>query len=592
MLIFTLLLTIPFIILSIIIPSWFTSIMEEQIENSTIEKMDQYSLYIHSVTAQAEEVGKQILVNQTTQRWLKIEKEDEKSINENLLMKNQLKHQLSSIMINNSYGISITVFLNDGTGVWWNNPSLPQTEWFKNFTANDQKWVAAHIDPFQQSQEMRETKVNSYLIPLFDLDTFQTSGVIKVNFPTSLLHTALRKIPPEKNGNVYLLDSKGEDVLAEKVETPKKVIRQSLAKISDDKNEKGLIKMDYEGEEHFVFFQKLSVGDWILMSEVSSSDLFSTINKLRQSLLLICSIIFITTIVASFKLSVHIVSPLEKLTKAMTFVERGEFAGAKRYIPTIDLPNHEVGYVINVFGRTIDRLNHLIETEYEANIRRKNAEYKALLLQINPHFMNNTLEIIGGLAAQGKNEDVINVSIDLARMMRYSLNTKSDVVNLEDELNYIKNFTDILKMRYEESLTIEIQEDPKMKAVSIIKFILQPLVENAVKYSFERSEYAEILIKTKKVDDQLLLEVKDNGAGMPKRVMKDLLLYSSNDSSHQLLKSSGSSIGLRNVLGRLIIYYGQNFSYDIQSEINGGTKISLWIKITKGDQYSEAVNCG
>ncbi|GAA3334475.1 hypothetical protein GCM10020331_102570 [Ectobacillus funiculus] len=74
MLIFTLLLTIPFIILSIIIPNWFTSIMEEQVQDSTVEMMDQYSLYINSVTTQAEEFGKQVLVNQTTQDWMKLEK--------------------------------------------------------------------------------------------------------------------------------------------------------------------------------------------------------------------------------------------------------------------------------------------------------------------------------------------------------------------------------------------------------------------------------------------------------------------------------------------------------------------------------------
>src|SRR4051812_31703490 len=123
--IFTCLLTIPLIILSIIIPRWFTSIIEDQTQDLTIEAMDQYSLYIDSITTQAEDLGKQVLVNQTTQQWLGLEKKEAKITREqSLLQKNQLKMLLSSMMVNNSNGMSISVVLNNGEGVWGNNPDL------------------------------------------------------------------------------------------------------------------------------------------------------------------------------------------------------------------------------------------------------------------------------------------------------------------------------------------------------------------------------------------------------------------------------------------------------------------------------------
>ncbi|WP_342045095.1 cache domain-containing sensor histidine kinase [Bacillus sp. OTU530] len=589
MLIFTLLLTIPFIILSIIIPNWFTSIMEEQVQDSTVEMMDQYSLYINSVTTQAEEFGKQVLVNQTTQDWMKLEKDSAGSLKEqNLLTKNQLKKQLSSITINNSNGISISVVLNDGTGIWGNNPSLQNTRWFKDFTEHDQRWVKAHIDPFQPFQGMQ----NSYLLPLFDMYTFERYGVIKVNVPTSLLQTALNKITLGKNGRVYLLDKQGTNVLLGQVKTPKDVLQKSLAEITNGKREKGLIETAYKGEQHLVFFQKLRVGDWILISEVTKSELFSKIEQLQRDLLLISAVIFILTIIASFMLSSNIVSPLGKLTKAMRFVERGEFAGAKRFMPTIKSDNHEVGYVIKMFGHTIDRLKHLIETEYEANIRRKDAEYKALLLQINPHFLNNTLEIIGGLAAQGKNKDVMNVSVYLGRMMRYSLNTQSDVVNLGEEINYIRNFTNILKLRYEDTISIVIEEDAETKELPIIKFILQPLVENAVKYGFVGNKEVEIKIKTEKAGNQIFILVEDNGVGMSEEVIANLLNQEKNNETRNVLESKGSSIGLKNVIGRLQLYYGRNFSYGIESEKNMGTRITFRINLHRGDSHDESHNNG
>ncbi|MDR7238191.1 sensor histidine kinase [Neobacillus drentensis] len=587
--IFTCLLTIPLIILSIIIPRWFTSIIEEQTQDLTIEAMDQYSLYIDSITTQAEDLGKQVLVNQTTQQWLRLEKKDEEIPREqSLLQKNQLKMLLSSMMVNNSNGMSISVVLNNGEGAWGNNPNLHNLDWFQDFTIHEQRFVKSHIDPYMPGQG----NSNSFILPLVDLNTVVSYGFIKVNFPSTLLETALGKISIGKKGNAYLLDQQGANVLEGKIDTPKWVLKNSLSIIKNNQKQKGLLETDYHGEKYFVFFQKLAVGDWILVSEVTKSDLFSKVNILQRNLLLISALVFLLTIVASFVLSSKIVSPLGKLAKAMKFIERGDFSGAKRFLPTIKSSNDEVGYVVKVFDHTVDQLKNLIETEYEANIRRKDAEYKALLLQINPHFLNNTLEIIGGLAVQGKNKEVMNVSIYLGRMMRYSLNTQNDVVKLGEEISYIRSYTDILKVRYEDAITIDIVEDQETKNLPMIKFILQPLVENAVKYSFIEKNTAEIFIKTKKINNQILIVLEDKGIGMSEEVIADLLSEETKNETISVLASEGNSIGLRNVLGRLKLYYGQNFTYKIESEKNVGTRITLCINFNRGDIHDEGHHNG
>ncbi len=576
-------------ILSIIIPRWFTSIIEDQTQDLTIEAMDQYSLYIDSITTQAEDLGKQVLVNQTTQQWLRLEKKDEEIPREqSLLQKNQLKMLLSSMMVNNSNGMSISVVLNNGEGAWGNNPNLHNLDWFQDFTIHEQRFVKSHIDPYMPGQG----NSNSFILPLVDLNTVVSYGFIKVNFPSTLLETALGKISIGKKGNAYLLDQQGANVLEGKIDTPKWVLKNSLSKIKNNQKQKGLLETDYHGEKYFVFFQKLAVGDWILVSEVTKSDLFSKVNILQRNLLLISALVFLLTIVASFVLSSKIVSPLGKLAKAMKFIERGDFSGAKRFLPTIKSSNDEVGYVVKVFDHTVDQLKNLIETEYEANIRRKDAEYKALLLQINPHFLNNTLEIIGGLAVQGKNKEVMNVSIYLGRMMRYSLNTQNDVVRLGEEISYIRSYTDILKVRYEDAITIDIVEDQEIKNLPMIKFILQPLVENAVKYSFIEKNTAEIFIKTKKINNQILIVLEDKGIGMSEEVIADLLSEETKNETISVLASEGNSIGLRNVLGRLKLYYGQNFTYKIESEKNVGTRITLCINFNRGDIHDEGHHNG
>jgi two-component system, sensor histidine kinase YesM len=579
--IFTLLLTFPFLVLSILIPNWFTSIMEERTTSSTIEMMEQYSLYIDSITSQAEDLGKQVLVNPTTQEWIKSEENDmEATSAERLLMKNQLKAELSSMMINNSKSMSVSVYLNDGTGTAGNLPPLEKTIWFDDFYKNDQRWLRSHND-------LIADHVNSYLLPLFDINTLDLSGVIKVNFPSSLLERALSKIKLGEKGRVYLLDSQGRNVLTGSIDTPEKVLKESLKTIKTEPKSSGLIEVPFEKEEYMLFYQKARVGEWVLVSEITKSELFSQINELQKNLLLTSGWIFLLTIMASYLLSSTIVKPLGKLTGAMKLVETGDFKKAKQLIPSIKTANDEIGYVVDVFGQTTNRLDTLIETEYEANIRRRDAEYKALLLQINPHFLNNTLETIGGLAAQGKNKEVIDVTIHLGRIMRYSLNTESDMVTLGEEMNYIRRFMEILKLRYEEALSVSIEEDPKASALPIIKFIIQPLVENSVKYSFIEKTEAVLRISTKKVDDWVEITIEDNGIGMPESIVKKLKQEMDDQESRPVLESKGRSIGLKNVLGRLKLYYGENFTYHITSEENQGTTISLYIKSGEGDLHAE-----
>lgn len=587
LLIFTCLLTIPFVILSIIIPSFFTSVIREQTQDLTIEMMDQFSLYVDSVTIQAEDLGKQVLVDQTTQEWIRLNRQGADKEEIDSLM-NQLKQGLSSIMINNSNAMSISVLLDDGTGTWGVHSSLHETDWYQDFTQHNQDYVKSHLDPYQQSHEMQQKKINSYLLPLIDTNTMIRAGVIKVNFPSALLETALNKITIGQNEHTYLLNQQGENILSGNIETPNSILKQSLKQITTSEDNEGLIEAAYQKEKYLVFFQKLSVGDWILVSEVTETDLFARANHLQRSLLLTSAVLFCITIVASVILSNNITSPLGKLAKAMRFIERGDFSGAKRFMPHNKSQNNEVDYLINVTEHTIDQLQNLIETQYEANLRRKDAEYKALLLQINPHFLNNTLEIIGSLALQGKNKEVMNVSVYLGKMLRYSLNTKSNIVPLGEEVNYIKSYTNILKLRYEDMITIQMDVDPDTLPTPIIKFILQPLVENAVKYSFSEKTFADIFIKTEVVGSQLCLSVADKGMGMSKELISDLL--SEADETVHVLESKGNSIGLRNVLGRLKLTYGDDFSYRIESTINEGTKIILLIDLKRGDRLDEGIN--
>src|SRR5690606_39197900 len=133
-----------------------------------------------------------------------------------------------------------------------------------------------------------------------DTNTFIQSGVIKVNLPTTLLESAINEISIGKNGNTYLIDKHGENVLTGELETPNEIIQESLDQITNNVYKKGLIQIPNNKEEYLVFYQKLPVEDWILISEVTKSDLFSKVNRLQRNLLITSIFVFLLTIVASF----------------------------------------------------------------------------------------------------------------------------------------------------------------------------------------------------------------------------------------------------------------------------------------------------
>ncbi|MBD8068722.1 sensor histidine kinase [Bacillus sp. PS06] len=583
MLTFFILVIVPIIVLSIVIPYQSTGMMEDQIKTSTLQTMDQYTLYINSITTQAEEMAKQVLVNPTTQELLSSQMGSTTKLEEKVIMNNQIKEFLSSIMVNNSNGISISIFLNDGTTTWVNNREFVTSNWFNAFSDGAQRWMDTHEDLYEPFEGRR---VNSYLFPLFDINTLERKGVIKVNFPTSLLEDALNEIKLGETGRIYLLNWDGKSVLNQEVLTKQTVIESGIQQLKEkESGSKGVINITDGDDEHLVFYQRLHVKDWVLIGEVPQDELFSKINSLQKNLLYISLFLFLLTILASIGLSSNIARPLAKLAKSMRFIEKGDFSGGKQHLPLISSNQSEVGYVIKGFSHMVDRLEKLIKTEYEEKIRRKNAEYKALLLQINPHFLNNTLEVLGGLAAQGRNHEVMDVSESLGRMMRYSLQSNSDLVSLEEEIKYIHHFCEIVKLRYEDNVSITIDEDPSVRKIRIIKFILQPLVENAVKYSLEGKVYANIRISAKKSDDVLSIVVEDNGIGMSPQVVANLLEEGKTDGlvSTEVLDSTGRGIGFRNVIGRLKLYYEDRFWYTIDSQVGEGTKITLYIKLAEGE---------
>lgn len=577
MLIFSVLLIVPFTAGIFILSHESGKLLQRQIETSTTQTIDQFASHVSTLLKQVEDIGTQVMSNRTTQEWTAMQLNADTTQADRVLAKQRMREFFSSYAVNNSNGITISAFTEGTGGLWTQDNSYLLSEWYSQYKQKNIRWTNAHKDPDQADLIMTAREVNSFLLPLVNLQSLREVGFVKINYPTDVLKDAIEKIRFGETGRVFLLSLEGTSVLGQDFGGNREIVQSGLASLQTQYAEQtsGIIPIEREGIRYLVFFRKLPDQDWMIVGEVPKAELYRQIGNIRQTLLLVSAALLLVVVIVAFWISSGITKPLSAMARAMKHVERGEFGAAVKMMPRVRRGHSEVGFVTRVFERMTDRLRYLIETEFETNMRRKNAEYKALLLQINPHFYNNTLEIISGLAAMKREDLVMDATEALGKMMRYSLNLNSDLVRVKEETDYLRDYLFILKLRYGDKLTVTMEEDPAADRLRIPKFILQPLIENAVKYSLEKEGTAVVSVTTALEDGRLRLTVRDNGIGMSAELVRGLMAVVSASESASILNSEGYSIGLRNVLSRCRLSYGDSLRFRLDSKPGEGTAMTL-----------------
>ncbi|WHX49369.1 histidine kinase [Paenibacillus woosongensis] len=584
MLAFSILLILPITSVVFILSKESAEQIRKSTQTSTLQTIDQFATHVSTLLTQIEDMGNQVLSSGITQEWITATLNDESTRSEQFMAKKKLRELLSSYALNNSNVISISTFAKGEGGLWTQDQSYLKSSWYEQYKEQDVRWTQAHQDRDQADDSMRSREINSLVLPLVQLQSLQDVGVIKINYPTELLRQDMDKISIGKSGKAFLLTSEGHSVLHQDLTGAQQVLSDGLAYLQKHSGEQnsGIFSLRQGETDYLLFYRKLPAQNWLIIGEVPEAELYATITKLKETLLLASFVLLILVIIVALRLSTNITKPLSAMARAMRHVRNGQFELGLKDMPKARSRQSEVDYVAGVFEEMTHRLKYLIETEFETNLRRKNAEYKALLLQINPHFYNNTLEIISGLAAMKREDLVMDATEALGKMMRYSLSLDTDLVQVSEELGYIRDYLFLLKLRHEDHLMVAIQQDSAADHLLIAKFILQPLVENAVKYSLEKGGIAEVTITSRVCGARLHLQIQDNGSGMTPELIASILADTESRDSVGILYHKGDSIGLRNVLSRCRLYYGEQFEAVLDSKLHTGTTITLKLPLIEG----------
>ncbi len=219
------------------------------------------------------------------------------------------------------------------------------------------------------------------------------------------------------------------------------------------------------------------------------------------------------------------------------------------------------------YDEVITHLFRLIQKNREDAEVQRQLELEALQMQINPHFLYNTLDAVSWMARLKKEPEIEKLAVNLAKFFRLSLHKGDKFITVGEELELTAHFLEIDKIRFPDRVDVRFETDEGLLNYSTLKLILQPIVENAVKYAFEDRK-GHLIIRTKLVGGDIVFEVEDDGIGF------DV----SDDTVTHKKKSDLSGFGLKNVNERIKLEYGEAYGLEVFSRKGEGTKVTIRIQ--------------
>jgi two-component system sensor histidine kinase YesM len=292
------------------------------------------------------------------------------------------------------------------------------------------------------------------------------------------------------------------------------------------------------------------------------------------------------SVVAAWSLSRSIYTPIKKLHDVTTTITKNDL----QILMTSDNVDEitELGMSFNIM---IGKIKELLDSKIKEQENLKKAELRALQAQINPHFLYNTLDTIIWMAESKKTDQVVKIVSALSSFFRISLSKGMDWITIGEEVERIRSYLTIQKMRYRDILDFKIEVDEDVAENTILKLILQPLVENALYHGIKnKRQKGMISVRAKrKGEDEVLLEVEDDGIGFTPEKLDQLRAELGDDSGDIKLESG---FGIGNVNKRIRLYYGKPYGLSVQSEYTTGTCVTLVIpaKMEAASQKEASAN--
>lgn len=313
--------------------------------------------------------------------------------------------------------------------------------------------------------------------------------------------------------------------------------------------------------KYFAVRSRIPSYEWNYINLIPYDDINRSIVAVFQLILVILLAGLLLSLFVAHIMMRYVVRDFELLLHKMEIFSQTELQLPESRID-YSQRSDEIGKLHQSFDAMAERIQHLVNTNYQYQILNRDARLKALESQINPHFLYNTLETVNWRAKALKDDTISNIVQSLAALLRATLSNEKSLVPLNYELNLVNNYITIQKIRFEERLLFHFYDSEcteNLKNALVLPLTIQPLLENAIRYGMEEmTETCEISVYPYQRGDFLIIEVANQGSSFEENLLENL--QNGSKSSH------GFGIGLLNINQRIQMLFGDAYGLSFRNE--------------------------
>lgn len=443
-------------------------------------------------------------------------------------------------------------------------------------------WEAPHLNEVKGFFQTGE-KVLTLSVPIKDRWRGTNFGLAALAVKPGAFHPILSNLGEAEQGQVWIIDESGTVIYSEDeaqwgepLNDPKLI---SAIAVRGSDNGHFDYKAD-DGHKYLMSFTRMKYTGWTVVNQIPYDYLMRSTKKILTFTIVIAVFFMLLSGYVAMLVFSSIFSGIYRLMSSMRNLEKGDF----KLTNAEHAGKDEIQRLTSTYDRMVDRLNDLINELYRERVVKQEMQIKALKAQINPHFLYNTLETISSLAKIHGVRDISKMTSSLSYIFRYSITGEEDVVPLRDEIRSVEHYLRIIQIRYGDRMSFEIDVPPTLRNCKVLKLILQPLVENAIRHGIEpKTVPGTVKVTAIGEGDLLRLVVQDDGVGIDTdRLMELSGLLSTGADAPRVPSSRG--IGLLNVKDRLWLAYRDEAVMRLSSSPGKGTTIELTLPLEMGEE--------
>ena len=531
--------------------------------NYDIDTYIEYMENISSVIAKSSDVPRYLFDQNQTEAEREAEKERILTQFQTIMESRDDIYNVAAVAKNGRY------IINQGDDELTGYVDIESLDWYQA-AMESKSGIAVSSSHVQNAIQSSYKWVITLSRALVNNQTGEREGLFFVDLNYSAISDLCNNNSIEEKGYIFVLDAEGNIVYHPKQQLMYGGLKTENRDAVMECREDSLI-IDEGGDSKLYTMSKSKRTGWTVVGAVYTSELLKNNEQAQMWYLLVASILLLAVIGISSIISREITKPIRSLRDSMRKVQNGQF---DTHVEVIT--ENEIGSLGRSFNLMTSEIQALMEQNVYEQKQKRKSELKALQAQINPHFLYNTLDSIIWMSEAGENDEVVEMTSALARLLRQSISNDKEEVELEKEIEYVKNYLTIQKMRYKDKLEFFIYVDPRVAHVPIIKLVLQPLVENAIYHGIKYKETkGNLKIYARPVDGRVEIVVADDGIGMDEDVMEHIF-----DEHRKEQKRNG--VGVPNVQKRLKLQYGSEYGIRYESVKGAGTKAVITIPVDGG----------